>query len=729
MPLSELLLHRMAKGKLESSQEKNPTCSTDLSFVPESDFVELVWENGQIQSTRARKTQTCNNLLSQNLRITDKDTGIGTKTKMAEFGSEEPLLDEIPMSVPSVEMDLNQDDDMVPWLNCQIDESLQHGYSSDFLRELSGVTEHSSQNNFASFDGRGGGNGTVGDSYTVSVHNGLNSEQGNAPTVSSADRTSFSLLYPPLSQHQTSFPFSRSRVLADKDAGIGNVTHNAASGDSVQVPTSLHDFPNIKMLREVTAPSTTNSNLLNFSHFSRPAALVKANLQNIGLRADLGRSNIDRMGTKDKGLIASGSNPEVTPIDSFSGSLRERSSHCCPIVMSSKVGAKPLDVKSADDLIPIELPDAVGQEDDSNSDKNHCQNFSVGATKEMLDVENNEKTMEPVVASSLVCSGNGIGRGSDDPTQSLKRKHQDTEDSEGPSEDLEEESVAAKKPNPTQGGKGSKRSRAAEVHNLSERRRRDRINEKMRALQELIPNCNKVDKASMLDEAIEYLKTLQLQVQIMSMGAGLYMPPMMLTTGVPHMHAAHIAQFSPPMGFGMGIGMGMGFGMNIPSMNGGSPGCSMVQMPSMHGLHLPHPPMSGPSTLHGMGGSNLQMFGLSGQGLQMPFPRAPLMPMSGGPSINTTMGLNVSGVVSPVNNLDMAPSLRSKDLIQNMKFPVTHNNAANSSMNQTSSQVTNECFEQSGSVQKGQASEAAADGALKSIDGNDNTPGSEADCD
>ncbi|XP_072993500.1 uncharacterized protein [Typha latifolia] len=58
-----------------------------------------------------------------------------------------------------------------------------------------------------------------------------------------------------------------------------------------------------------------------------------------------------------------------------------------------------------------------------------------------------------------------------------------------------------------------RRSRAAEVHNLSERKRRDRINEKMKALQELIPRCNKSDKASMLDEAIEYLKSLQLQVQ------------------------------------------------------------------------------------------------------------------------------------------------------------------------------------------------------------------------
>ncbi|KAM1132810.1 hypothetical protein ACFX19_047866 [Malus domestica] len=67
---------------------------------------------------------------------------------------------------------------------------------------------------------------------------------------------------------------------------------------------------------------------------------------------------------------------------------------------------------------------------------------------------------------------------------------------------------------PSGGQSSSKRSRVAEVHNLSKKRMRSRINEKMKALQNLIPNSNKTDKASMLDEAIEYLKQLQLQVQI-----------------------------------------------------------------------------------------------------------------------------------------------------------------------------------------------------------------------
>ncbi|KAI4381647.1 hypothetical protein MLD38_007704 [Melastoma candidum] len=105
-------------------------------------------------------------------------------------------------------------------------------------------------------------------------------------------------------------------------------------------------------------------------------------------------------------------------------------------------------------------------------------------------------------------------------------------ENEGDEYDCESEGLEAfleevpAKPNPTRSS--SKRSRTAEVHNLSEKRRRSRINEKMKALQSLIPNSNKTDKASMLDEAIEYLKQLQLQVQMLSMRNGLSLHPLSL---------------------------------------------------------------------------------------------------------------------------------------------------------------------------------------------------------
>ncbi|KAM1265754.1 hypothetical protein ACFX2J_035399 [Malus domestica] len=162
------------------------------------------------------------------------------------------------------------------------------------------------------------------------------------------------------------------------------------------------------------------------------------------------------------------------------------------------------------------------------------------------------------------------------------------DDAEFQSRDVEFESANGKKQ--LRGLTSStKRSRAAEVHNLSERnsvqRRRDRINEKMKALQELIPRCNKSDKASMLDEAIEYLKSLQLQVQMMSMGYG--MIPMMFP-GVQQM-------MSVPMGMGIGMGMGMGMEMAgishpmmpFPNVMAGSP---MPTAAALMGPRFPIPP-------------------------------------------------------------------------------------------------------------------------------------------
>ncbi|XP_058070243.1 transcription factor UNE10-like isoform X2 [Magnolia sinica] len=94
----------------------------------------------------------------------------------------------------------------------------------------------------------------------------------------------------------------------------------------------------------------------------------------------------------------------------------------------------------------------------------------------------------------------------------------------------------------------------------SEPRRRDRINQKMKALQKLVPNSSKTDKASMLDEVINYLKQLQTQLHMMSLGN---MPQMMMPLGVQHhLQMSLLAR----MGMGMGLGMGMGM-LDMSSIN------------------------------------------------------------------------------------------------------------------------------------------------------------------
>lgn len=171
-------------------------------------------------------------------------------------------------------------------------------------------------------------------------------------------------------------------------------------------------------------------------------------------------------------------------------------------------------------------------------------------------------------------------------------------------------------------------------------------------------------------------------MQIMSMGAGIYMPPMMLPAGMQHMHAAHMAHFSP-----MAVGMGMSFGMGMVDVNGGSPGYPIMQVPPMQGAHFRGPPISGPSSLHGMAGSNSQMFGLTGQGHPMSMPGSPIIPLSTGPPMKSAIGLSTSGPRGPVRNLNSAQASSSKDPMQNTNLQGMQNTDANSLMNQISNQV------------------------------------------
>ncbi|PWA67204.1 myc-type, basic helix-loop-helix (bHLH) domain-containing protein [Artemisia annua] len=126
----------------------------------------------------------------------------------------------------------------------------------------------------------------------------------------------------------------------------------------------------------------------------------------------------------------------------------------------------------------------------------------------------------------------------------------------------------------------TKRSRAAAVHNQSERKRRDKINQKMKTLQKLVPNANKTDKASMLDEVIEYLKQLQGQINMINR---MNMSPMMMPL------AMQQQQFQMAMMNPMGLGMGMGMGMGMPGVM--DLNSISANRPNIHGM----PPVFHPS--------------------------------------------------------------------------------------------------------------------------------------
>ncbi|KAF8683151.1 hypothetical protein HU200_045011 [Digitaria exilis] len=196
---------------------------------------------------------------------------------------------------------------------------------------------------------------------------------------------------------------------------------------------------------------------------------------------------------------------------------------------------------------------------------------------------NNEATVASSSGRSNYCFGNTTTT-TTEPTstsnRSSKRKRLDTEDSESPSE------VSSSHDQANAFADGcNQRS----FTNCNAMRRRDRINEKMRALQELIPHCN---KASMLDEAIEYLKSLQLQVQMMWMGGGIAAAPPVMFPGV--------HQYLPRMGVGMGPSM-----PRMPFMPPNATVNPVPLQPGYRGHHMPAVGITEPYA-HYLGVNHLQ---------------------------------------------------------------------------------------------------------------------------
>ncbi|KAK7390213.1 hypothetical protein VNO78_25512 [Psophocarpus tetragonolobus] len=110
----------------------------------------------------------------------------------------------------------------------------------------------------------------------------------------------------------------------------------------------------------------------------------------------------------------------------------------------------------------------------------------------------------------------------------------------------------------TRSSESNKRNKASVVHNQSERRRRDKINQRMKELQMLVPNSSKTDKASMLDEVIQYMKQLQAQVQMMNwmkMYSSMMLPITM-------QQQLKMSMMMAQMGIGMGMNKDMVMNMN-----------------------------------------------------------------------------------------------------------------------------------------------------------------------
>lgn len=417
-----------------------------LKCRPENDFFELVWDNGQIsmqsKSSRARKSpvhksvQFQSHSSSHSPRTRDKDVIFGVDTRMGKLGHLDSEINKFPMSVPSYDMNLSQDEDMVHWLNYPMDDSLQHDYSFDFTRDVSGVTVNefpATSNNCTLLDKRSNGNQVCKDSHRSPVPGVLSSEQANltkGEVGTSGSKENNNQSYLASSQQcLTSFASNRPKISDTPENNISNAILQAPRGEITQIPPSSSGLCSLNMQKQDPSCQTNSSNMMNFSHFARPAAMVRANLQSISMMSGLSSVRSESLVTRKIDVGVSSSNPPESTLVDLDGQK-----NCQKLIMNpSKAELKPANLKSFEQKADFskQFEPACKEDCASKNDQISNQVATESGNKSQPAVE---KGINPEVASSSICSGNGVKRGSDNANKNLKRKSPDTEDSEYQSE-------------------------------------------------------------------------------------------------------------------------------------------------------------------------------------------------------------------------------------------------------------------------------------------------------
>ncbi|XP_024383540.2 uncharacterized protein [Physcomitrium patens] len=529
----------------------------------------------------------------------------------------EAAVNEAPTEVhPGHHIDVAHDE-MVSWLQYPLDDTLERNYCSDFFGELPDSHTQLLRESFGHGSTKTARTSYLGSPGNDSVMNrasttdtamllGAGRAAGFLPQAGaeafSKVRTIHSLQPSSVTKWQQPHPNSSngSNMCATANLATTRAPPSAPPSNPMLPPRTQPMIPNVN----TQTPQPNNKpGSMNFSHFSRPAALMKANLHSLtGMNSvpppsarfkqqqnQTGKPTVEACTSTGSSIAES-----TTAGQRSSGTQQELKTQPGVTEREQSNGIKDCRWQSAPSLSPKKDRDYVVSEGDCKKTFNDQETYRISGVTSDAVLASSEKgvshvTQHPDIQEpTITSSSGGCGTSAERPkgfATSNKRKSSEREDTECQSEDGEDESIDTKKP-VTGRGSTAKRSRAAEVHNQSERRRRDRINEKMRALQELIPNSNKTDKASMLEEAIEYLKMLQLQLQMISMRTGMTLPPMVVPGGLQqHMQMPQMPGM-PSMGMGMGmVPMGLSHGMMM-DMGVTAQGRGVVPMQSHAGPSL-----------------------------------------------------------------------------------------------------------------------------------------------
>ncbi|KAF8037212.1 hypothetical protein BT93_B0196 [Corymbia citriodora subsp. variegata] len=167
----------------------------------------------------------------------------------------------------------------------------------------------------------------------------------------------------------------------------------------------------------------------------------------------------------------------------------------------------------------------AGNLDGSVEESTVTEQSGSGRRKRMKDASSEDESSKMVSSSCVMGSDLNNSNGT------KRAKIAGSCDENGGSKaEVEANSVACNKSSAEQSAKPSeppkqdyihvraRRGQATDSHSLAERARREKISERMKTLQDLVPGCNKIiGKALVLDEIINYIQSLQGQVEFLSM--------------------------------------------------------------------------------------------------------------------------------------------------------------------------------------------------------------------
>ncbi|XAR59551.1 hypothetical protein NMG60_11015426 [Bertholletia excelsa] len=183
----------------------------------------------------------------------------------------------------------------------------------------------------------------------------------------------------------------------------------------------------------------------------------------------------------------------------------------CPTAVAAAVAESAMaETKQAEPTLPEKMS-SVGRESfkKRKADKNQ-------SLKAVAEEEAREKRMKgsPEEGESKITEQNSTSSSS----KNISNNNNNNNKREDSSDNSKENSKVSEVKKPDYIHVRARRGQATDSHSLAERVRREKISERMKYLQDLVPGCNKITgKAGMLDEIINYVQSLQRQVEFLSM--------------------------------------------------------------------------------------------------------------------------------------------------------------------------------------------------------------------